>query len=93
MIDGWNECTETGGACLYVESGQRGCVYSVDISVAKSFRVRGGRRGRATEGNNKCCFAANLDKSLHDGSHYIFLQWQGYMKEKFALDSRQQFPP
>lgn len=49
------------------------------------------RRG----GNNKCCFAVNLDKSLHDDSHYIFLQWQGYiMKGKFAaLDSREQFAP
>lgn len=55
---------------------------SVDISAAKSFRgtaatwrrgreARGRRPGRAADGrtgdgNNKCCFAVNLDKSLHD---------------------------
>lgn len=98
--DWWsrNECTGGGARRRRVESV---CVWEVDkedaciVLTLAWQRVFGwgGRRGRATEGNNKCCFAVNLDKSLHDGSHYIFLQWQGYMKGKFALDSRQQFAP
>lgn len=60
-------------------SGQRGSTYSVLTLARKRVFGRGDRRrDQATKwgggSNNKCCVAVNLDKSLHDGSHYVFLQ-------------------
>lgn len=60
--------------------------YSVDISMAKGFSVRDGRVDEV-EGNNKCCFAVNLDKSLHDSTTIIsfYNDSIGYYVREFRL--------